>query len=422
MTTSISGSSHIPVILRLFYVILKVPARCLLWITPQGVQRRWFGSDVFERYTSHYTWITNQLGHFSVGAFFYLLASIPALWVADNTTATCPAANGGTALNLLAGFALLLWLIYVVKEVADIEREHPKDKRRFRLNIREVAIDGWTDSFFVLAGIAFTHSVVWIMSNAVCDKIFDTSWDYFYTVVVVVCGGYAILCGCLFLPQKNRFDASFLPFYFRLTCFYNDLNGALWQPGARSGDSFQDERRLVAEIERVASGAEASPHVCIFGPSGSGKTSLAVAIACELIAGRGKVRYLSANGITAVRDTGSKEAARDTLQAGLLPPDEAEWIVIDYVSPDNADVVITEATRLASLARRPVFILACDHGGNDRDEFVRRLSSALDAPCLAIRLDGVMPRFGSRATEAISAAPRALSHAQSEAAFSSSAM
>ena len=398
MTTSTLSSTKIPLILRLIYIALRFPAKLMLCLTPQTVQRRWFGSDVFEKYTAYYTWITNQLGHFTVGAFLYLAAWCIAFLLPHEGTATCPAESGGGAMIGSAGVALALWLIYAIKEVADVEREQPEIERPFRLNIREVAIDGWTDSFFVAAGIVFTAGLVCIMSNIECGRGFDNPHDYILAFFIIVCIVYSLNRGWLYLPQKKRFDESFLPFYFRLTNFYNELDGFLWKPGADSGELFQDKATMLAAIEGVAGGDD-SPHVCIFGPSGSGKTALAVAIACELIVGLRPLRYLSANGFNMPVQAGRKRGEPEQFDAGLLPVEDAGWIVIDHVSPSNDQPVIDEARRLTRLDRKPLFILACDHEGSERDRLVQSLGTALGAPCLAVHLGGVMPRSGSCATD-----------------------
>jgi len=370
----------------------------MLYLTPQTVQRRWFGSDVFERYTAYYTWITNQLGHFTIGGFLYLAAWCIALRLPHQSTATCPAESGGGAMIASVGVAIVLWLIYAVKEVADVEREQPEIERPFRLNIREVAIDGWTDSFFVAAGIVVTFGVFWILSNIECGRIFDNAFNYIFLLLIGLSIAYAADRGRIFLPQKKRFDEAFLPFYFRLTNFYNDLEGALWKPGADSGKDFQDKATMLAAIERVAGGDE-SPHVCIFGPNGSGKTALAVAIACELIVGPRGVRYLSANGFNVPAQTGRNRDEPEQFDAGLLPVEDALWIVIDHVSPSNDQPVVDEVRRLTRADRKPLFILACDHEGSDRDRLVQSLGTTLGAPCLAVHLGGVMPRSGSCATD-----------------------
>lgn len=397
MTTSTISSTKIPHILRFIYIILRYPAKLMLNLTPQTVQKRWFGSDVFEKYTAYYTWITNQVGHFTVGAFLYLAAWCIALFLPHEGTATCPAKTGGWTFVWALAIGGLFWLIYAVKEVADVEREQPEIERLFRLNIREVAIDGWTDSFFVAAGIVFTASLSWVMSNIECGRGFDNAPDYVFSLLVLACIIYAVNRGWAFLPQKKRFDESFLPSYFRLTNFYNDLDVALWKPGADSGELFQDKATMVAAIEGVAGGDD-SPHVCIFGPSGSGKTALAVAIACELIVGTRPLRYLSANGFNMPAQTGRNRQEPEQFDAGLLPVEDALWIVIDHVSPSNDQPVIDEVCRLTRPERKPLFILACDHEGSERDRLVQSLGKALGAPCLAVHLGGVMPRSGSCAT------------------------
>lgn len=64
-----------------------------------------------------------------------------------------------------------------------------------------------------------------------------------------------------------------------------------------------------------------------------------------------------------------------------------------------ADHVISHAARLARRRHKPVFFFACDHEAEDRDSFERGLSLAFDASCLAVHLDGVLPRRGSRVVQ-----------------------
>jgi hypothetical protein len=417
MTTSSIAVSRTPLILRIPFNIFRGLAQYILKKASDKVKRRWFGSDVFEPYTACYTWLANQLGHFTIGAFLYGLAWVPSFIVANNQTAACPAHTGGAAFHYALGFAGLLWLVYIVKEVADIVHEDDlvndlckdtkKKGRPFPADQREVALDGWTDCFFVAFGIVFAHGSAWIMSNIACvDEIkalhinLNTSGGWWWLLPIALGIAYAIERGWHYLPQKNRFDASGLPFYFRLARFCNDPEGDLWTPGTDRGARFDEERGIEKEIKRVASGDQQSWCVCIFGPGGSGKTALAVGIACDLIlgerkVGERKVRYVAADDLTTYLPSGPGVAHK---KDGLLPLDEARWFIVDHVSPSGASQVIDAAERLAKRrpeAEKPVFIFTCDHEKAEQTGFVRDLTSRLNMPCLVVHLEGLLPRYGS---------------------------
>lgn len=247
-----------------------------------------FSSDVYQNYTSTYTWWANQTAHLGLG---FGIAAV--------------------AMDLIPWLGMHVWImfcVYPLKESRDIWLARGAAKSPFPVDTKEILTDSATDLAFVSLGIAL--AVFLLMPD-----IYLALWALLL-VTAMIWGWWR------FHPEKRSFDKSGLPYLFRL--------------GAYSATGWASAEQAV----RGFMNGNGPPHLVLSGKTGDGRTTLAVAMGSEGTVSRNYIRYLaSANELLEV---GSAERGTVSRPAEAWTLGEADWVIIDNISfiPAQFDATI----------------------------------------------------------------------------------
>jgi hypothetical protein len=332
----------------------------------------WFGKEVQNGYTVTYVWMTNQLGHFTLGFLFTFLV----VWAAELVHAhvshaeslwLAPGDSGAIAPGDFRGWMLLIpaleVLVWVVKEARDcIIAVRDAKGNPFRFDLGDVLKDALTAVWFISVGIAVAYLsfVSWL-----------AAWIVFVAGLAI-----ALVPAKYWLSRKMCFQQADAPFLFRLA----DFNSVFAPSPAVS----------VQDIEAYADGDAALRHLLIFGETSSGRTSLAAAIVTEHTFLVRSGRYMTwAKFIENAQ--GPEPAVQDG--APVWPWRKSDIVVLDDVvkvidgKPITAPAEIADNLRLLSpearralAERRTVWVLG--PGGRAEmspDRWIEALATSLGA-------------------------------------------
>lgn len=246
---------------------ILTPVAMLVRFLPAGLRTRWFGSDVLVGATTHYTWIANQLGHFTIGLAIYALLRQVLAWITFNSLEA--SAVGAPILAILA--LILTVVVYSVKETADY-RLAELPETQFRIEAIELRLDGFADTFFVTFGAVFLMTAGW-------------GWIA-WLIATVLFGAIAVLLGFFYLPRADRFDFSNLPFYYRLPLFQGEVLAL-----TPSGPDKDAATQMVTEVSCNDGDRNV---LLVLGGHGTGRTSLVVGIGTRLAIAKTKLRFIVA--------------------------------------------------------------------------------------------------------------------------------
>lgn len=242
------------------------------------------GKEVQNGYTVSYVWMTNQLGHFTLGLLFILLVvwaveAFHALaagcspWSVPLQSLLGGAGDAGCLVaprNFWSGYMLpvpLLALgILVWKEARDygIAVSYASG-HAFPVDRGDIFKDAATAVWFYGIGVlvAYTSFVAWLCALLVfLIGLAISMWPALY-----------------WLSRKTCFQRADLPFLYRLADFNTPFAPA---PAANQ-----------VEIARFLAGEAPASHLLVFGDVGSGRTSLAVGIGTEHCFAVRTARYLT---------------------------------------------------------------------------------------------------------------------------------
>jgi hypothetical protein len=325
------------------------------------VWRDWTDKEVQKTYTTTYIWMTNQLGHFTLG----FLLTFAIVWIVGVIRGSIP------SFGWIFIIALAEFVFWTGKESLDwIHARRDAAGNPFRFDGLDVASDAATAVWFITVGI-----VVALVS-------FYEPW------AALAALGAGVVCSLVpalhWLKRKLCFQQAALPFLFRLA----DFSGS-FAPNAADG--------VKTINDYLADGQSEIRHLFIFGQRGAGRTSLAVAIATEHTFCVHSARYMSwAKFMETAQDTAEPE-----IQDGLRvwPWRTSDIVVLDDVVKVIDGRAITSAKDIAaefgrlpaeaawSLAqRRTVWVL-----GPDQTDWVTTLQSALKAAPSECRAVQVVP-------------------------------
>ena len=309
----------------LLYYLLQVPARAMLaWVRRRPTMfRTLFGSDIYNRYTTVYSWCADQTAHMMVGAFAGCLGGVLAFRALPAVLPE-PAAEG-TGVQSLVWFAIVgvFWLGYVSKEVADaivaVEPEATPGIHRgapfFDVDPVELGLDAADDSLFVLFGACFSY---WPVAGNL--------WAWFFCVLLPLIVWLSYRC-CKALGPFARFDKSGVPDYTRL---HNFRQHVTWLPNTVPSPPPMPVTEVVRRFVEGEAGAHCT--VVISGEPGTvGRTALANALACEMMVKGHSVRYTTRR---LLREDRWQEDDRC-----LLDPGQADVIVVDDVLLDAREAL-----------------------------------------------------------------------------------
>lgn len=265
----------------------------------------WFGSDVYEAYTSAYTWQSNQMAHAMMGfAGTVLLASAAAV----------------LQLELLYGAAFIA--LPIMKDVTDVvidlgrARGGAGVKAPFSARLSELIRDAATDALFWTIGAVVALAVLCWAQMPHPHPL--APWVTLIGLVMLLYG--LLVSAPFYLRQKRAFDRTALPYFYRLPTFdgtFADANGP---------------KAVTDFIEN----ATAVTHLVLHGAPGARKTTLAAGIGSGLTVRRtenGKtidVRYIPAAKLV-------DEIARpdgETAGTGPVSVRDADILIVDDIDPD----------------------------------------------------------------------------------------
>jgi hypothetical protein len=229
---------------------------CDVWVQ---AKRDWADKEVQRTYTTTYIWMTNQLGHFTLG----FLVTFMIGWVVVIVCGPIPREQFISGWMLAIPAAQLI--IWVGKELLDYRNAKKEtDGTAF-------PFDGWAVTYDVLTAVGF------VLSGIVVSYL---SFISLRAAVVVFFVGLllALIPAKYWLSRKLCFQKAALPYLSRLADF---KGGSFAQP--------QDVDRIVGFL----SGQSVFRHLFVFGETGTGRTTLAVAIATERTFVVRSARYMS---------------------------------------------------------------------------------------------------------------------------------
>jgi hypothetical protein len=301
-------SKEVQAVLRAMKQERKKPivTGCDVW---RQVVRDWTDKEVQHTYTTTYIWMTNQLGHFTLG----FLGTYLIVWIVEFVhgrlacdpppgffSEDCPIDRahfvGGWMLVIPAA-ELVIWGLKELRDWLATRKEAAHNS--FKFNGREVAWDAATAVFFIAVGtaVAYLSFITW--SGA----------------VIAFLGGLAVslIPAMYWLSRKLCFQQAALPFLFRLA----DFEGR-----------FRSEQQDVRTVNEFLAGR--FEHLLIFGAPGTGRTSLAVAMATEhAFVAVGSARYLSWAKFVEDAQVDPEPTVQDGIR--VWPWRESEIVVLDDV-------------------------------------------------------------------------------------------
>lgn len=300
---------------KLVWTVPNLLAQFLLAITPPSLQRLYFGSDIYERYQSTYTWFANQFGHFAIG--------IVIAFVGHLAGSLSEELFGGDSLYFAIPIWSVLLLIYIAKETADYIIADGF-QGLIAIDRRELLLDGATDVGFVTLGLLTTLAMIYGHWSAGVG-------------MVVLSLVYGVAMSRLFIPAKELFDQSGLPLYFRLERFERHLVGHYGDTRLTEAPGANEQTKAAARALEgfIENGCDqdqrpgAATHVAIYGPPGSGKRSLGIGLGVARVLRGRKVRY-----VTATRLLHDKRLAEG--QPGTIGLKEADTVIVDDIATEFA--------------------------------------------------------------------------------------
>jgi len=276
-----------------------------------------FGSDVYTHYTAAYTWKSNQMAHAMMGL--------------AGTTLLVHAAQ---RLGLEVWYGAVFFVIPLLKDAADYWVDRSNAGGVFAetsAHRRELLVDGLTDNFFWNIGMAL--ALLMALSGD------GTPW-FLYLVfgaalLMIVVG---VCCVARVLNvEKKRYDASGLPYYFRLPSY----TGNRVEAGNAEPSAPRSREGPVAEVERFVYGRDGrAQHLMLVGPPRSSKTTLAAAIGSGLIVRGHAVRYLSQARLEEEFAATSLAGIRSAFEP-IHPRDAAIVIADDLTQPTGMSRVLS---------------------------------------------------------------------------------
>ena len=278
--------------------------RVLTWkeIAKQAVSD-WFGKDVQSGYTLSYIWMSNEMGHFSLGFIITLFL----VW---GIKFFFPA---------IASTGKMLWVpflhaaFWIIKEMIDFIAEvvQARKKRNFPVNTGDIFKDMLTADFYFSLGIAIAYSS--LLSFSLPFLILLCSLP-----VTVCIAGY-------WLSRKICFQRAGLPFQFRLGDFEK-----------RFSDDEHINHSLCCRILEICSRQITGKHFLVFGQKGTQKTSLAIGMATEWTFHKGIARYTTYFKFLQLLCVSSEPSVQDGQK--VWPWRKAGMLVVDDVNPGVDDV------------------------------------------------------------------------------------
>lgn len=253
-------------------------------------------------YTYSYTWMANQLGHFSIGYVpTFLLITIAHILFGQSYY-----------FILLSLFPIILMLL---KEYSDVLNEKKRDKNTpgvFPLNITEL----WQNA---LTAVWFTVVGSFVAASTYASMLLGINFVALPIVTLACLLVPSIFIAKYWINKKICFQRSNLDFMYRLSYY--------------PVDSVENIDKLLSffkgEINKIT----------IVGPPRSGKTDLAVAIGTELTNSNLKVRYGDIFEFLENKDV--DERVNVHVARLLWSWEEADvWII------DDCDIDITTTRRL----------------------------------------------------------------------------
>jgi hypothetical protein len=281
----------------------------------------WFGKEVQNGYTVTYVWMTNQLGHFTLGFLFTFIVT----WIVEaflDAGPACPwwavplrgfASEGqgrpACAIDesrFLCGWLLAIPIVQILFWIAKEVRDYFVAVRAARGNAfpidrMDIAGDAATAVFFITIGIAVSY-------------ISFVSWGI-ATAVFFVSLAVALFPARYWMSRKLCFQRAALPFLYRLADFPK-----VFAPKSPLG---------AKDVLAFIASRSAIEHLLIFGPRGAGRTSLAVGMATEHTFSVRRARYMT----WAKFIEQAQENPEPTLQDGaeVWPWRESDIVVLDDV-------------------------------------------------------------------------------------------
>ena len=226
----------------------------------------WLDKEVQAGYTYTYIWMTNQLGHFTLGFLPTLLVAwiIESAWHWFGNSQPVP-------LRYLLVFPAALAVIWALKEVRDVVvAEKDAKKGTFPVDSSDLWKDAGTAVFFFWSGIIPATLGLFNPLYAVI------SFFILLPIAVVVPAWY-------WLTRKLCFQRGHMPYLARLADFTSRF---------QSGGAYLGPKDILQFVADAAATERQGPsHLLIFGAIGTGRSTLAVAMATEHSFAVRPVRY-----------------------------------------------------------------------------------------------------------------------------------
>jgi hypothetical protein len=227
--------------------------------------RDWTDKEVQRTYTTTYIWMTNQLGHFTLG----FLVTFVFGWVAVLFGGPIPRDQFVRGWMLVLPAAQLV--IWTGKELWDYHNaKKDADGTAFPLDGWAVILNVVTAIWFILCGIVVAYLSFISLYAALAA---------FYAGLVL-----SLLPAWYWLSHKLCFQKAALPYLSRLA----DFKGGSFAPPL-DGSPPKDVEKIVGFLFSQ----NRFRHLFIFGKAGTGRTTLAVAVATERTFAVRSARYMS---------------------------------------------------------------------------------------------------------------------------------